>query len=60
MFCETENEGALKMIEGKVCEVKLYDYCDGDICYLDCPKKYGASASAHCSLEGDCICVYPC
>ncbi|CAJ1977994.1 unnamed protein product [Sphenostylis stenocarpa] len=33
-----ENEGGLKVVEGKVCEVKLYDFCDSDICFVDCPK----------------------
>jgi len=60
MFCETESNGPLKMIEGKVCEVKLYDYCEIDNCMVDCPKKYGGGASAHCSLTGECLCDYPC
>ncbi|WVZ25978.1 hypothetical protein V8G54_004522 [Vigna mungo] len=41
---EIESEGPLKMIEGKVCEVKLSDICESDNCFIDCPKKYGASA----------------
>ena len=62
MFCETGKEAPLKMVEGKVCEVKLYDHCESDNCLVDCPKKYGAGASAHCSndKESACICVYPC
>ena len=43
-----------------MCEVKLYDYCESDNCFVDCPKKYGKGASAHCSLQGDCLCDYPC
>ncbi|QCD83280.1 hypothetical protein DEO72_LG2g3624 [Vigna unguiculata] len=57
---EIESDGPLKMIQGKVCEVKLYDYCESDNCLVDCPKKYGAGASAHCSLTGECLCDYPC
>ncbi|QCD83250.1 hypothetical protein DEO72_LG2g3593 [Vigna unguiculata] len=57
---EIESDGPLKMIEGKVCEVKLYDYCESDNCLVDCPKKYGAGASAHCSVTGECLCDYPC
>ena len=52
IFCETESDGSLKMIEGKVCEVKLYDYYESDNWLVDCPKKYGAGGSAHCSLMG--------
>jgi len=51
------------MIEGKVCQMKLYDFCESDNCLVDCPKKYGAGASAHCSLTGECgecLCDYPC
>lgn len=59
-ICETGNEGPLKVTEAKVCEVKLYNFCESDNCFVDCPKKYGNGASAHCSLDGDCICVYPC
>jgi len=57
---ETENEGPMKVTEAKVCEVKLYDYCEGDNCFVDCPKKYGKAATVRCGLHDECFCDYPC
>jgi len=51
----TENEGAMKLAEGKVCEVKLYDsYCD-QYCSSDCQKTYGPKAFGFCIIRA-CMC----
>ncbi|RDY08598.1 hypothetical protein CR513_07142, partial [Mucuna pruriens] len=58
--CIVENEGPLKVIESKICDVKLYDYCDQD-CYIDCPKKYGQRAIGICDWNMNvCICRGQC
>ncbi|CAJ1978623.1 unnamed protein product [Sphenostylis stenocarpa] len=54
-----ENEGALKGTEAKLCDVKLYDYCEAD-CFSDCPKKYGSKAIGMCSPASECICRWQC
>ncbi|RDX59379.1 hypothetical protein CR513_61867, partial [Mucuna pruriens] len=60
LFIGIEKEGALKVIEAKICDIKLYDYCDED-CYSDCPKKYGKKAIGFCNPDAyQCICRYQC
>ncbi|QCD85826.1 hypothetical protein DEO72_LG3g347 [Vigna unguiculata] len=55
-----ENEGPVKVAEGKLCDVQLYDYCDED-CYRDCPKRYGARAIGMCNYHRlVCICRRQC
>jgi len=55
-----ENEGPMKMAEGKICDVKLYDYCDEN-CYNDCPKMYGKGAIGFCKFNPEvCICRRKC
>ncbi|BAT89656.1 hypothetical protein VIGAN_06066900 [Vigna angularis var. angularis] len=50
------NEGTVKVAEGKLCDVQLYNYCDED-CYSDCPKLYGARALGMCNPDSlVCIC----
>ncbi|KAL2326749.1 hypothetical protein Fmac_020176 [Flemingia macrophylla] len=57
-----ENGGPLRVTEAKICEKKLYDYCDEN-CYDDCPKKYGKTAIGICiypNNDDECICIYRC
>ncbi|KAK7342637.1 hypothetical protein VNO80_25593 [Phaseolus coccineus] len=54
-----ENEGPLKMIEARFCDVKLYDYCEAE-CFTDCPKKYGKKAMGLCNETSQCICRWEC
>jgi len=59
-FFIVENEGLMKVVEGKICDVKLYDYCDEN-CYNDCPKIYGAKAIGFCNFNPQvCICRRKC
>jgi len=45
----------MKLAEGKVCEVKLYDsYCD-QYCSSDCQKTYGPKAFGFCIIRA-CMC----
>ncbi|RDY10380.1 hypothetical protein CR513_05114, partial [Mucuna pruriens] len=60
LFIGIDNEGPLKVIEAKICDVKLYDYCDEN-CYTDCSKKYGKRAIGICNPDAyECICRYKC
>ncbi|QCD85830.1 hypothetical protein DEO72_LG3g351 [Vigna unguiculata] len=43
-------ENEMKMAEGKICDVKLYNYCDEN-CYNDCPKMYGSRAIGFCNFD---------
>nr|KYP34347.1 hypothetical protein KK1_044715 [Cajanus cajan] len=54
-----ENGGPLKGTYAKLCDIKLYDYCD-DTCTPDCLKKYGKKVTALCNESGSCICRYQC
>lgn len=55
-----ENEGPMTVVEAKICDIKLYDYCDEN-CYTDCPKIYGAKAIGLCDYNfGVCICRRQC
>ncbi|KAK7342971.1 hypothetical protein VNO80_25930 [Phaseolus coccineus] len=55
-----ESEGPMKVAEGKICDEKLYDYCDEN-CYTDCPNKFGARAIGLCSYNPEaCICRRQC
>jgi len=55
-----ENEGPIKVTEAKICDVKLYDYCDED-CYNNCPKIFGARAIGFCNFNPQvCICRRQC
>jgi len=52
----TENEGAMKLAERKVCEVQLYNYYCDDHCNGDCQKIYGPKAFGVCN--GSCLHVW--
>ncbi|ESW05146.1 hypothetical protein PHAVU_011G155900 [Phaseolus vulgaris] len=60
-FCFfAESKGPMKVVEGKICDVKLYDYCDED-CYIDCPNMFGARAIGFCNFNPQvCICRRQC
>ncbi|ESW05514.1 hypothetical protein PHAVU_011G186000 [Phaseolus vulgaris] len=53
-----ENKGPMKVVEGKMCEMFLYNYCDEN-CYSDCPKWYGPKTIGVC-IEKVCKCRYEC
>ncbi|KAL2950881.1 hypothetical protein AAZX31_19G015200 [Glycine max] len=54
------NEGSLKVTEAKICDVKLYDYCE-ESCFTDtCIQKYGDTAIHFCNELNQCICRYRC
>ncbi|KAL2963675.1 hypothetical protein AAZX31_17G215200 [Glycine max] len=54
------NEGPLKVIEAKICDVKLYDYCEEN-CFTDtCVQKYGNTAIHLCNELNQCMCRYRC
>jgi len=53
------NEGAMKVAEGKICDVQLYDHCDEN-CFTDCPQKYGPGAVGICNDPPVCICRRQC
>ncbi|KAL2326066.1 hypothetical protein Fmac_025124 [Flemingia macrophylla] len=56
-----ENEGPIKVIEGRSCEEKLYENtCEEKECNVACQKKHGNSATGHCNAIEDCICRFPC
>ncbi|KAG4947159.1 hypothetical protein JHK87_043166 [Glycine soja] len=55
-----ENEGPLKVIEAKICDEELYNYCD-ESCFTDiCAKKYGSTSIPLCNELNHCICRYRC
>ncbi|ESW05147.1 hypothetical protein PHAVU_011G156000 [Phaseolus vulgaris] len=55
-----ESEGPMKVIEGKICDVELYDYCDEN-CYTDCPNIFGKRAIGFCNFDPQaCICRRQC
>lgn len=57
----TENEGALKMIEAKICEEKLQEAeCIQATCNNICQLKHGNLAGGTCESFLKCICSYPC
>ncbi|ESW05510.1 hypothetical protein PHAVU_011G185600 [Phaseolus vulgaris] len=56
------NEGPMKVVEGKNCDVKLYNYCEEN-CFTDCPKKYQNRAIGFCNNDYRppiCMCRYRC
>jgi len=56
------NEGPMKVVEGKNCDVKLYDYCEEN-CFIDCPKKSQNRAIGFCNNDFRppiCMCRYRC
>ncbi|KAG4947162.1 hypothetical protein AAZX31_15G208300 [Glycine max] len=59
LFIGIENEGPLKVIEAKICDIKLYNYCDQS-CFTDCFRKYGKKVLPLCNEWGQCICRYRC
>ena len=55
-----ETEGPMKLVEGKICDLKLYNYCDED-CSTDCPKMFGPNAIGFCNFNPQvCICRRQC
>jgi len=57
-----ENEGPMKVAEGKICDVKLYDYCEEN-CFNDCPRKYSNFAVGVCNYDVKppvCMCRMHC
>ncbi|BAT89638.1 hypothetical protein VIGAN_06064000 [Vigna angularis var. angularis] len=55
-----ENEGPMIVAEGKICDVKLYDFCDRS-CFRDCPKMFGEKATSICNFNPEeCICRRQC
>lgn len=60
LVCDTGNEGSLKVTEAKICDVKLYDYCEEN-CFTDtCVQKYGNTAIHLCNELNQCMCRYRC
>ena len=49
---DVENEGPLKMIEARLCDVKLYDYCEAE-CFIDMERKQWVCAMKRASVYVD-------
>jgi len=49
----------MKLAEGTVCEIKLYDYYCDDHCMGDCHKIYGPKSQGYCNGRA-CMCRKPC
>jgi len=62
--CVTGKEGALKVVEAKICDETITT--KGSCTYIEraeCAKaclKYGTAAKAYCNYVGGCSCTYIC
>ncbi|ESW04810.1 hypothetical protein PHAVU_011G126900 [Phaseolus vulgaris] len=60
MFCFSQNEGAMEVVEAGRCDEKLNEDCQESKCDSDCVKKHGNLVSGRCNAIEDCICRFPC